>query len=148
MPPADKPRHRSGYSSEETLQVRSACLTVAVTLGAYLDDLCIVGGLVPSLLIDLQQQDSAIDDKPDPHPGTNDLDIGLALALLDEQRYAEISRRLRQEGFRPDTNADGNLTPQRWRLGDLRVTIDSSCPRRPARTPLVASSHWSLTLAR
>ncbi len=133
MPPADKPRHRSGYSSEETLQVRSACLTVAVTLGAYLDDLCIVGGLVPSLLIDLQQQDSAIDDKPDPHPGTNDLDIGLALALLDEQRYAEISRRLRQEGFRPDTNADGNLTPQRWRLGDLRVTIDFLMPPAPGQ---------------
>jgi hypothetical protein len=43
MPPADKPRHRSGYSTEETLQVESACLTVAVTLGAYLADLCIVG---------------------------------------------------------------------------------------------------------
>lgn len=50
MPSADKPRHRSGYSSEETEQVRAACLTVAVTLGAHLDDVCIVGGLVPCAL--------------------------------------------------------------------------------------------------
>jgi hypothetical protein len=41
----EKPRHRSGYTSEETELVRSACLTVAVTLGAYLDDVVIVGGL-------------------------------------------------------------------------------------------------------
>lgn len=45
----EKPRHRSGYTSEETELVRSACLTVAVTLGAYLGDVVIVGGLVPSL---------------------------------------------------------------------------------------------------
>ena len=38
----EKPRHRSGYTSEETELVRSACLTVAVTLGAYLDDVVIV----------------------------------------------------------------------------------------------------------
>ncbi len=110
MPPAEKSRHRSGYSTEDTLQVRSACLTVAVTLGAYLDQVCIVGGLVPSLLIDLQQDSAVVEDRADPHPGTNDLDIGLALALLDDKRYAEISQRLRQEGFRPDTNAKDNLS--------------------------------------
>jgi hypothetical protein len=86
MPAPDKPRHRSGYTTEETEQVRAVCLTVAVTLGAYLDDVCIVGGLVPPLLID-----SARTDDDDLHPGTNDLDIGLALALLDDERYAEIS---------------------------------------------------------
>jgi hypothetical protein len=59
------------------------CLTVAVTLGAYLDDVCIVGGLVPPLLIDTTRTDD--DDDLDP---TNDLDVGLALALLDDERYA------------------------------------------------------------
>jgi len=66
MAPADKPRHRSGYTREETLRVESACLTVAVTLGAYLDDLCIVGGLVPSLLID---HELGPDPDADPAPG-------------------------------------------------------------------------------
>lgn len=59
---------------------------------------------MPSLLID--QHISANKDGAD-HPGTNDLDIALSIALLDEQRYTEISHRLRQEGFGPDENAKG-----------------------------------------
>lgn len=124
MPPTEKPRHRSGYGAEEFAQVRAACLTVAVTLGAYLDDVCIVGGLVPALLIDTVRADT----EDERHPGTNDLDIGLALALLDNERYAEISARLRAEGFEPDTNDRGNPTVQRWRLGDLQVTVDFLMP--------------------
>jgi hypothetical protein len=110
----DKPRHRSGYTSEETQLVRSACLTVAVTLGAYLDDVVIVGGLVPSLLIDTQRAEPNEADVD--HPGTNDLDLGLSLAVLDDERYTEISPRLRAEGFEPDENAAGNPTVQRARL--------------------------------
>lgn len=72
------------------------------------------------------------DDQDDErHPGTNDLDIGLAVALLDDERYAEISARLRAEGFHPDTNDAGNPTVQRWRLGDLKVTIDFLMPPAP-----------------
>jgi len=129
MAAPDKPRHRSGYSREETEQVEAACLTVAVTLGAFMDRLCIVGGLVPSLLIDREIG-------PDPesgagHPGTNDLDVGLEIALLDDEQYAEIGRRLRQEGFGPDRNEQDNPTPQRWKLGDLEVTIDFLLPPIP-----------------
>lgn len=126
MPDLQKPRHRSGYSREETEQVEAALLTVAVTLGALMDRICIVGGLVPSLLIDREVG-------PDPeteagHPGTNDLDIGLAIALLDDEQYAELGERLRQEGFGPDKNRKGNPTPQRWKLGSLKVTIDFLLP--------------------
>jgi hypothetical protein len=129
MPAPDKPRHRSGYTAEETEQVKSVCLTVAITLGAYLDDVCIVGGLVPPLLIDTTRTD----DDDGLHPGTNDLDVGLALALLDDERYTEISRRLRSEGFKPDTNENGNQTVQRWRLGELKVTVDFLMPPAPAQ---------------
>lgn len=129
MPPPDKPRHRSGYHREETQQVESACLTVAVTLGALMDQLCIVGGLVPSLLIDRELGEDA--GPGDEHCGTNDLDVGLAIALLDEGQYKEITHRLRQEGFEPDRNKQGNPTPQRWKLGDLSVTIDFLLPPLP-----------------
>ncbi len=121
MAEPEKPRHRSGYSAEEYEQVRAACLTVAVTLGAYLEDVCIVGGLVPALLIDAARGEEGDDER---HPGTNDLDIGLALALLDDERYAEISARLRAEGFEPDKNEAGNPVVQRWRLGNLKFTVD------------------------
>jgi Nucleotidyl transferase AbiEii toxin, Type IV TA system len=129
MPPPDKPRHHSGYQREETALVEAACLTVAVTLGALMDQLCIVGGLAPSLLID--RQTDADPSGEAGHAGTNDLDVGLAVALLDEQQYSEISRRLRQEGFEPDVNDRGNPTPQRWRLGELNVTIDFLMPPIP-----------------
>jgi hypothetical protein len=129
MAAPDKPRQRSGYSREETEQVEAACLTVAVTLGAFMDRLCIVGGLVPSLLIDRE-----IGPEPETgagHPGTNDLDVGLGIALLDDEQYPEIGRRLRQEGFGPDRNEQNNPTPQRWKLGDLKVTIDFLLPPIP-----------------
>ena len=85
MAPSAKPRHRSGYRPDDTEQVKSACLTVAVTLGTLMDDLCIVGGCVPSLLIDHQVG-------PDPgtgdlHSGTNDLDIGLASTDVGKTRW-------------------------------------------------------------
>lgn len=129
MVPSAKPRDRSGYSSAETEQVKSVCLTVAVTLGAMMGELCVVGGLVPSLLID--QQISPAQDTDDLHPGTNDLDVGLAIGLLDDEQYAEISHRLRQEGFAPDHNENGNPTPQRWKLADFSVTVDFLMPPIP-----------------
>lgn len=129
MPQPEKPRERGGYSREETLQVESACLSVAVTLGALMDDLCIVGGLVPSLIIDRELDQE--DEDADRHPGTNDLDVGLSVALLNDQQYAEISRRLRQEGFEPDKNEQGNPTVQRWKMGGLKVTVDFLLPPIP-----------------
>lgn len=129
MAATSKPRHRSGYSREETQQVESACLTVAVTLGAFMDRLCIVGGLVPSLLIDGEIGPES--ETGAGHPGTNDLDVGLEIALLDDKHYAEIGKRLRQEGFGPDDNEKGNTTPQRWKLGDFDVTIDFLLPPIP-----------------
>jgi len=124
MPPSEKPRHRSGYTAEATLQVRSACLSMVVSLGAFLDDLCVVGGFVPSLLIDSRPAQSKLGDGDDLHPGTRDLDMGLAATLLDGERYAELSSRLRQEGFEPDANESGQTTLQRWCHRDLDVTID------------------------
>lgn len=122
MAPESKPRHRSGYSREETEQVETVCLTVIGALGAYVGDLCVVGGLVPTLLVDHQLGPDETEE--DRHPGTNDFDLGLSIALLDDKRYAEVSARLRAEGFGPDRNAVGNEVRQRWRLGDLPVTVD------------------------
>lgn len=114
-----KPRHSSGYAPEDLEQVRSALLTVAVTLGSFLDDLCVIGGVVPSVLIDRTGDDS------EPlHFGTSDLDVALDVGLLDGGRYAELSERLRAEGFHADENAAGNPVFQRWRLEQLKVTID------------------------
>ena len=105
-----KPKHASGYGSQQVTLVRETCLYVATKLGDLMEEIVVVGGLVPSLIIDQAEGE--------PHVGTLDLDIGFALALLDGRRYEELARRLRQAGFSPDVNEDGQPTRQRWRLQD------------------------------
>jgi len=49
---AEKPATAKEYSSDHSKLVRATCLYVATILGDYMEDIVIVGGLVPSLLID------------------------------------------------------------------------------------------------
>jgi hypothetical protein len=115
---AEKPSTHSGYPASQATLVRSACLTLATRVGDLLDDLVIVGGLVPSLLI---PPGSTRGD----HVGTLDLDVGLSVALLHHQRYHVLSERMRSEGFRPEPNERGNPARQTWALaGAGKVTVD------------------------
>jgi predicted nucleotidyltransferase len=58
------------------------------------------------------------------HVGTLDLDLGLAFALVGEQRYQDVVERLRNAKFTADVNEDGKPTRQRWRISDPPVTVD------------------------
>jgi hypothetical protein len=92
-----------------------------------LDDLVVVGGLVPSLLI----PDESLPEGEDVHIGTMDLDLGLSLAILDRERYEDLTQRLLRSGFEPDENEDGNTTFQRWKVrtsSGLKVTVDFLIP--------------------
>jgi hypothetical protein len=121
----DKPSFADGYRSEQADLVRATCLYVATKLGDLMDDLVVVGGLVPSLLIDQQ----GLTGSADPHVGTMDLDVGLAVALLDQGRYRTITERLRRAGFSQDVNEEGHPTRQRWTIeGVGRVTVDFLIP--------------------
>jgi hypothetical protein len=116
---------RAGYTSAELQLVRAAVLQLASILGDLMDEITVVGGLVPSLLSDAQVLSAGLD----PHVGTADLDVALALALLVDERYAEVSERLRRAGFHPDTNENGNLVRHRWVWGlNERVKIDFILP--------------------
>jgi hypothetical protein len=122
---ADKPKRASEYRSEQVELVRATCLYVATKLGDMMDDLLIIGGLVPSLIVD--QVDLL--EGTDAHVGTMDLDVGLQLALLDEGRYRKLTERLRDAGFEMDKNDDGNPTRQRWAItGSGTVTVDFLIP--------------------
>ncbi len=78
----------------------------ASKLGDLLDDIVVVGGLVPSLLI----PDESLPAGENVHIGTMDLDIGLSLAILDRDRYEDLTQRLHRSGFEPDENEEGNPT--------------------------------------
>ena len=47
----DKPTTAAGYGGGQTEFVRATCLYVATKLGDIMDELVVVGGLVPSLLV-------------------------------------------------------------------------------------------------
>ncbi len=126
---ADKPTTAAGYKSEQVELVRATCLYVATKLGDIMDELVVVGGLVPSLLIEQHN----LPDGTAAHVGTMDLDVGLTLALLDEGRYRTLTERLRRAGFEQDVNEEGNRTRQRWKIEKLeKVTVDFLIqPSRP-----------------
>lgn len=121
---ADKPKRASEYRSEQVTLVRSTCLYVATKLGDLMEDVVVIGGLVPSLLID--QRD--LPDGVSTHVGTMDLDVGLKLALLDHGRYHTLTERLRAAKFTPDQTEEGRPTRQRWRAGTGSVTVDFLIP--------------------
>jgi len=111
------------YSRAQLDRVRATCLYVATKLGDLLDEVVVVGGLVPSLIIDQRKLPAGADR----HLGTFDLDLGLALALLDQERYRTLSERLREAGFSTDVNEQGARTRQRWRIQTprrIKVTVD------------------------
>lgn len=122
---ADKPTTAAGYRAEHVELVRATCLYVATKLGDFMDELVVVGGLVPSLIID----HTALPEGADPHVGTMDLDVGLTIALLDEGRYRTLTERLRRAGFSSDENEQGRPTRQRWKIEtSTKVTIDFLIP--------------------
>jgi hypothetical protein len=122
---ARKPNRASGYGPEQIRHVRATCLYIATKFGDLTDETVIVGGLVPSLLIDQSKLASA-DDR---HVGTLDLDVGLTLAILDNQRYQALTDRLRHAGFSQDENDAGMPTRQRWKIdGPPKVTVDFLIP--------------------
>jgi len=123
----DRPSFASDYSREQAELVRQTCLYVATKLGDLIDELVVVGGLVPSLLI----PEESVPRGEDIHVGTMDLDLGLSLALLDAERYEELTTRLRRARLEPDVNEVGNPTFQRWKIkasGHPKVTVDFIIP--------------------
>ena len=117
----DNPSTQDGYSSEDLATVTQTCLYVFTTLGDLLGDVAVVGGLVPYLLVN---QD-ALPEGLDPHVGTMDLDLGLSLAIFDEERYQGLTGRLREAGFGPETKSGGNPRLQTWtNKAERSATID------------------------
>jgi predicted nucleotidyltransferase len=117
---SEKPTTAAGYPPDQVARVKATCLYLATKLGDLMDELVVVGGLVPSLLIDQEH----LAENVTPHVGTMDLDLGLAFALVGEERYKEVAERLRNAGFKPDENDEGKTTRQRWRISDPPVTVD------------------------
>ena len=120
-----KPSSGDGYGSGPLGRVRQTCIHMATKLGDLLDEIVVVGGLVPHLLVDQENLPSGLE----PHAGTMDLDMGLALAILNGERYRELGAGLRDAGFQPDVNDQGNQRFQSWTTGGANpVAVDFLIP--------------------
>jgi len=117
---APKPLTATGYAPDDVRLVRSACLSLATYLGTFQDDLVVVGGLVPTLLVPVER----LKEDQEAHVGTRDLDLGLSLAILDEARYTQLVDHLRQAGFEPDVTNAGGPANHRWKHRQELVTVD------------------------
>ena len=116
-----KPTTWTGYSAEDLDLVTRTCLYVFTKLGDLLEKVVVVGGLVPYLLVNQEDLPMGMER----HSGTTDLDLGLALAILDDQLYQDVSDRLNEAGFSPDVNPKGNRSVQRWKIASPQtVTVD------------------------
>lgn len=118
---SSKPPTADGYPPEMAEAARSMCLYVATCLGDLLEDIVVVGGLVPYLIVDQEAAEAG-------HVGPRDLDLGLHLAVLGEERYKRIAERLRTRGFVQSTNSEGKPTRQTWRLREGSITVDFLIP--------------------
>ncbi len=109
------------YSPEQHEFVRRTLLTVATVLGDKMaNDIVIVGGLVPSLLIE------KLPEGVEPHVGTRDLDLALSVVIFKEGQYKDVSKRLREQGFEPATDPE-TMKPISWKWtlkGAKKVEID------------------------
>ena len=122
---AFKPATGDGYGSEDLALVRQVCLYLATKLGDLLEDIAVVGGLAPSLLVD----QGALLPSMEPHAGTKDLDLALALPILSTERYQALRDRLQGAGFAPDVNREGNSILQRWiTTSDQTIQVDFLIP--------------------
>ena len=83
----EKPTTASGYPPGQVARVKSTCLYLATKLGDLMDELVVVGGLVPSLLIDQEK----LPENVTPHVGTLDLDLGLPMVKVKNPERAVIS---------------------------------------------------------
>lgn len=106
-----KPRTKAEYDAAfgQMDSLKAGVIELMTRLGDVADQLVIVGGYAPVLLF----ADAEV-----PPTGTMDVDFGLSVALLAEERYQALEDRLRASGFRPDVNDRGNETHQRW-ISDL-----------------------------
>lgn len=119
----DRPQYFDDYKPYMLEAVRSTCLHVATRLGDDLmRELILVGGLVPSLL-PMSTDDPRLLGQ---HAGTSDLDLGLELAVLDNNHYKTIVEKLKLAGFRPALNERGIETKQTWQVlaGTTPVKVD------------------------
>jgi hypothetical protein len=99
-----------GLQSGDAALVCTLCLTIAGALQELGGYITVVGGLVPSLLIDQESRAEGFH----AHAGTRDLDLGIDIGIADDAELAALGARLRLGGFIPRQTAGGGEIAPSW----------------------------------
>lgn len=102
MIPEDK--NINYYTPQFTLLVERVLLELWGRLGEYRDNLVLVGGLAPRYIT--AHPDGYIFSKAT-HCGTMDIDLGISLAVTENEKYKHIHRIMKEMGFQYAKNDDG-----------------------------------------
>jgi len=113
------------YASENVSLLESAFLTIWGGLGAWHDDLVLVGGLVPRYLCGNVSADRAL-----PRPVTLDADLGISLGA--ESRYGNLQLDLQGQGFHRKIGEQGETRFVK-KVGDIEIPVDFLTERPPDR---------------
>ena len=83
---------RRDYTAEGVEAARSVLIELVHLLGEYKDDMVLIGGWVPEVLLPRNNS---------PHVGSMDVDIALNHQKIQEEGYKRIEDLLQRKGYRP-----------------------------------------------
>jgi hypothetical protein len=87
----EEPQSASDYGDRTTAAVKSVLLEIGQILGSYQGKFAVVGGAVPWLLLN--------DNEDMRHVGTTDVDLGLDAEALGDGEYASLVESLMSHGY-------------------------------------------------
>ena len=99
--------NKSEYHSEETQAALSVMAELLTYLGAYRENIVVIGGWVPFFLT----QDAALDE---PHVGSLDVDLVLNASKISDTAYTHIEEILKNRNFRHRLDSKGNPIPHSY----------------------------------
>jgi hypothetical protein len=111
-----EPRHQDEYSTRQTEAARRVLIDLGQVLASFEDCLVLVGGWVPSLLLN---------EAPEPHSGSIDVDLALNTVKLGEGRYAQlIESLLKTRRYKKGTEAFRLFTMVDLEDGESPIRVD------------------------
>jgi hypothetical protein len=108
------------YDKATTSLCERALVTVLGNIGMWSDAVYLVGGLTPRYLV------PGGPDTP-PHVGTNDVDLGIVLAVEDVKAYATLEKGLVRAGFKQRYYEDDPSFRWRRMTDQGLVTVEFLC---------------------
>lgn len=106
---------RRDYSADAVHAAKSVLIELTHLLGEYREDIVLIGGWVPELIIPQGQK---------PHVGSIDVDLALNHTRIKEAGYRRIEELLRSRGYYQDKERPQYIFLRDVKSGDIAITVE------------------------